>query len=241
MKDNRYSMLHDFAVDVRPVKIRHFTVGWPIAVRWGPKQLEVRTRKPTCPVFYIRRPPLPPRPVYHSSWAVLLSNEHSKPACYSSGRNSYAKLSNTPLNQRQSRLVLHHIFFSPSAPDLISLSWPPFTPLWKEMQIFLRLNGRGEPFAVCRATPPPPLSVPADSSMLVGHSRSLSGSSGIARRLYSSWPSPQVTLLFLRSTDLWANKHSLSCLSLWFPLQPCGWKGTAFPKGILTALLRHST
>ena len=59
MKDNRYSMLHDFAVDVRPVKIRHFTVGWPIAVRWGPKQLEVRTRKLLALsfIFYVPAPP----------------------------------------------------------------------------------------------------------------------------------------------------------------------------------------
>lgn len=61
---------------------------------------------------------------------------------------------------------------------------------------------------------------------------SLSGSKGIARRLYP-WPSSQVTFLFLQSTDRWANKHSLPCLLLWFPLQPCRWKGTSFPKGMV--------
>ncbi len=65
----------------------------------------------------------------------------------------------------------------------------------------------------------------------VGHTRSLSGSNGIARRLYPDLPF-QVTLLFHQSTDLWANKHSLSCLLLWFSLQPCGWEGTAAPKGL---------
>lgn len=61
MKDNRYPMSDGFALDVRPVRIVHFTVGWPVAVEWGRStgQREVRTRKRTCPVFYSLRVPFP--------------------------------------------------------------------------------------------------------------------------------------------------------------------------------------
>lgn len=95
--------------------------------------------------------------VNHSSWAVLLLNGHSKSACYSSRENGNAKLFNTPLNQlRQSQLVLCHIFYPP---DLFSLSWPPFTSLWKEMQIFLSVMYRVNILQPVFFSP----SVPADS------------------------------------------------------------------------------
>lgn len=98
-----------------------------------------------------------------------------------------AMLSFSPLNQlRQSQLVLRHIFY-PS--DLLSLSWPPFTSLWKEMQIFLRCNGQGEHSAVCRILFFFFFSFcPRWQLHAVGHSRSLPGSNGIARRLYPDLP-----------------------------------------------------
>lgn len=147
--------------------------------------------------------------VNHSSWAVLPLNGYSKSTCNSSGENGYAKLFNTPLNLLgQSQLVLLHIFYPL---DLLSLSWSLLPHCVKKMLIFLQCNGQG---AACRF-------FFSWQLYSVGHS---------CNRLILpggfTWPSFQVTFVFLHSTDLWANKHSLPFLSLWFP--PCGCVRTVF-------------
>lgn len=132
--------------NVRPVRVVHFTVGWPVVVKWGwsTGQLDVRwgSLLALSLIFYCMC--LCPS-VNHSSWAVLLLNGYSKSTRNSSGENGYAKLFNTSLNLLgQSQLVLPHISYPL---DLLSLSWSLLPHCAKKMLIFLHCNGQG---AACR-------------------------------------------------------------------------------------------
>lgn len=203
-------MLNGFAVDVRPVKIKHSTAGRPEAVEWGRSTGQHKVKREACLVCVVFPLCLFP-PVDHSLWAVLLLNGHSKSTCNLSVENGYTKLFNTPLNLLgQSQLVLHHIFYSP---DLLCLSWRLLLHCVKKTLSFLEL---------CLSC----ISFPSDSFTLL-----LTVVAPEDCVVASAPPFFQVTFLILQSSDHWANKHSLAFLSSWFPLQPCGWKWTGFPKG----------
>lgn len=201
-------------VDVRTLEITHFTVGWLIALIWGQRtlQLKVRTRRLMCLLLLL----LPSD--NHSSWAFLLFDGHSKSACYSSLENEYAKLFNTPLNQlRQSRLVLHHIFYPL---DLLSLSWPPFTSLWNQMVISLQRNGKGDHSAACHFFSPP---VAAESLLPLVTIAASGAQTGLLAGfaltfLPGHFPAPPIlSSLTLTSTD---------CPASWDDSRPCRWKET---------------
>lgn len=83
MKDRWYWVLNGSDVNVRLVRVLHFTVGWPIADKWGQSRGQPEVRFGDTPFMFCTPPSLSPS--LSVSWAASLLNGHFTSVCYSSG------------------------------------------------------------------------------------------------------------------------------------------------------------
>lgn len=177
-------------VDVSPVRLMHFTVGWPVAVR-GQRQVTLRGRPSPWPEQSITQ---------HRHFSF--PSGHSLSACYSSGDTAmlsfllYPTKSVTPISV--SGALLFFFFFWTCSWELLSLLWPLSTSCQGKAPA--DLCPYPTPLTALRCWPP---------LQGLGHKQDCTED--------SDWPS-FLSVIFSEFTHLSANKPSLASYGVHFNL-----------------------